>query len=80
MGADMDTTERYRTILKAYERVVGMYEHMYGPDEEPHISELLPGIFEAVPDTCDQEIIDALRWAGEAQLREAQTLKRYSAK
>ena len=45
--------------------------------EAVSIIDLLPAIFDAVPDTSPDEIVKALRWAGEKAMQEAEELRRY---
>jgi hypothetical protein len=62
---------RYSVIIAAYETALA------GRDPETvDILELLPAIVDAVPDTNDEEIVDALRWSADGHMREAEELRR----
>jgi hypothetical protein len=66
------TNERFALIDAAYEAALA------GRDPEAvSIVDLLPAIFDAVPDTSPDEIVETLRWAGEKAMQEAEELRRY---
>jgi len=59
------TEHRFAQIVEAYERALA------GRDaSQADVMELAPSIIAAVPFVTPQEIIAALRWDGERQLRE----------
>jgi hypothetical protein len=63
---------RYETIIDAY--IIALA----GRDPASiSIFDLLPAIFEAVPDTSQEEIADALTWKAKRCIAEADELKRY---
>lgn len=65
--------ERYELIDTAYTNALD------GRDAESvSVLDLLPAIFDAVPDTSPHEIEAALRWAAEKNEQEARELERYS--
>lgn len=62
--------DRYVRIERAYTAALA------GRDPNlVNIFDLLPAIFEAVPDTSPQEIADALRWSARRDFREADRLE-----
>jgi hypothetical protein len=62
--------ERFSRIERAYT------DALAGRDPGTvEIWELVPAIFDAVPDTTPQEIADALRWSARKNLREADRLE-----
>lgn len=64
--------ERFTRIDAAY------MEALNGRDAETvSILDLLPAIFDAVPDTSPEEIQGALRWAADKAMEEADELRRY---
>jgi hypothetical protein len=65
-------SERFQRINAAYETALA------GRDPNTvSILDLLPVIHDAVPNTSDDEIVDALRWSAEQYKREAEQLQRY---
>jgi hypothetical protein len=69
---DHTTNKRFQQIEEAYTAALG--------DDDAasvDILDLLPAIFEAVPDTNTDEIAAALRRAAEQQFKEADALERY---
>ncbi len=63
---------RFHRIVTAYE------EALHGRDAAiVDVRDLLPVIFNAVPDTEHREIVDALRWAADREVAEADELERY---
>jgi hypothetical protein len=65
---------RYSMIIAAYETALA------GRDPQTvDILELLPAIADAVPNTNDEEIVDALRWSADGHMREAEELRRRAA-
>jgi hypothetical protein len=63
--------ERFERIERAYVAALG------GRDPASvNVFDLLPAIFDAVPDTSTQEIAEALRWSARKDLREADKLER----
>lgn len=64
---------RCALIIAAYETALGGRE-----PQTVDILELLPAIIAAVPDTNDEEIVDALRWSANRHMREAEELRRYA--
>lgn len=68
----MITNERFDRIDQAYKATLG--------DRDPgtvSVVDLLPAIFDAVPDTSLEEIADALCWVGDRAEREADAFRRY---
>lgn len=66
--------ERFERIERAY------LEALAGRDPESvDVVQLLPAIFDAVPDTTINEIVDALRWSARKCFREADRLESRSA-
>jgi hypothetical protein len=65
----------HEQIMAAY------YAALSGRDPaEVNVFELLPLIFERVPDTSIEEIAESLRWSARQDLREADQLRRFSEK
>jgi hypothetical protein len=62
--------ERYSRIERAYTAALAGRN-----PENVDVVDLLPAIFEAVPDTSTAEIVDALRWSARHDLREADALE-----
>jgi hypothetical protein len=64
--------ERFEHIEAAYKAALA------GRDPTTvFITDLLPAIFAAVPDTTTDEIADALRWSARKNFREAEELRRF---
>ena len=64
-------SERYTRIIEAYETALA------GRDaKNVDILDLLPAIYDAVPDTSNDEIIAALRWLAKRDFQEADSLRR----
>jgi hypothetical protein len=68
-----------RIRLDRFARIDAAYEAaLAGRDPQAvSIVDLLPAVFDAVPDTTPKEIEAALRWAGEKAMQEAAELRRY---
>jgi hypothetical protein len=58
-----------------YTRVASAYEAANGREPAVDILDLLPAIYDAVPDATDEEIVAALRWLGDQNMREAEALE-----
>ena len=66
----VDMNARHKQIMAAY------WTALDGRDQETvAIGDLLPGIFEAVPDVQIEEIKEALYWAARQTAREADALE-----
>jgi hypothetical protein len=67
----VNPNERFERIERAYAAALD------GRDATTvSIFHLLPAIFDAVPDTTDKEIVDALRWSARKSFREADQIER----
>jgi hypothetical protein len=62
--------ERFARIERAYKAALAGRE-----PESVSVIDLLPAIFEAVPDTTTGEIAEALRWSARKDFREADRLR-----
>ena len=71
------STETAR-LNERFERTERAYVAALGGRQPELVSafDLLPAIFEAVPDTTPKEIADALRWSARKDFREADRLER----
>jgi hypothetical protein len=63
--------ERYERIERAYVKALAGRH-----PRSVFITELLPAIYAAVPDTTTTEIVEALRWSARKNFREADELER----
>jgi hypothetical protein len=70
---------RRTRLHERYERIEAVYTAaLAGRDPATvDIFDLLPAIYAALPDTYDDEVIEALRWSAEKKFREAEELRRY---
>lgn len=67
-------TERYKKIVAAWKTALD------GRDANTvSILDLLPAIYDEVPNTNDEEIVAALEWCKDKVSKEADELQRYAA-